>query len=129
MQGDRDQGRDDEALTLSRTVEEAAAEDDVDAQVQWRSVRAPILARSGDLIGAEQLVAAALELARASEAPVLQADTLCELAEVLLMAGRTSEALAVNQEAINLYSAKGDIVSARRTRAWGAKTNAAAGIR
>ncbi len=46
----REQGRDDEALALSKTAETAAAADDVDAQVQWRSVRAPIVARMGDII-------------------------------------------------------------------------------
>ena len=32
----RDQGRDEEALALSRTAERTAAEDDLDAQVLWR---------------------------------------------------------------------------------------------
>ena len=32
----REQGRDEEALALTRAAEAAAAADDVDAQVQWR---------------------------------------------------------------------------------------------
>ena len=110
----RDAGRDDEAFELSKTVEAAAAEDDVEAQVQWRSIRAPILARAGDLAGAEALARTALELARASEAPTLQADTLCELAEVLRLAQRPTEARSAFAEAITLYAAKGDVVSAAR---------------
>jgi tetratricopeptide (TPR) repeat protein len=113
----RDAGRDDEALELSKTVEAAAAEDDVDAQVQWRSIRAPILARAGDIAGGEALARAALRLARASEAPALQADTLCELAEVLVLAGRADEARSVFKEAVTLYAAKGDVISARRAGA------------
>jgi tetratricopeptide (TPR) repeat protein len=110
----RDLGRDDEALALTRSVEAAAAEDDVEAQVQWRAVRAPILARAGDLVGAEALVRAALEMARGSEAPVLQADTLSELAEVLKSAGRVAHARQAMGEAEALYFAKGDVVSAGR---------------
>jgi len=49
----RDQGRDEEALELTRTAEQTAAPDDVDAQVLWRCVRAPILARIGKIEGAE----------------------------------------------------------------------------
>ena len=92
----RDQGRDDEALSSLHSVEEAAAaDDDVEAQVLWRSVRAPILARAGDLAEAEALLREAVELAHESEAPVLQADTLSELAEVLRLAGRGDEARSV----------------------------------
>ncbi len=110
----RDQGRDDEALAMTQSAETSAADDDIDAQVQWRSVRAPILARMGDLAGAEALARAALQLARGSEAPVLQADTLCDLAEVLRLSGRADEAAQALTEAISLYTAKGDKASASR---------------
>ena len=42
-----EQGRNDEALALTKKAEILAAEDDVDAQIRWRLVRAPILARAG----------------------------------------------------------------------------------
>jgi class 3 adenylate cyclase/tetratricopeptide (TPR) repeat protein len=118
----RDQGRDEEALALTQAVEAAAAEDDVEAQVQWRSVRAPILARAGDLAGAEALARAALELAGGSEAPVLQADTLVELAGVLRLAGREDEAAAQAHAAVVLYTAKGDVVSQQRAQDWATST-------
>src|SRR6185369_2619947 len=57
----RAQGRDDEALELTEAVESAAADDDVDAQVLWRGIRAPILARSGQIAEAEALARAAHE--------------------------------------------------------------------
>ena len=110
----RDAGRDDEALELSKKVEAAAAEDDVEAQVQWRTIRALPVARAGDLAGAEALARAAIDLARASEAPVLKAEALCELAEVLRLAGRDADAREALGEALQLYKAKGDVVSAAR---------------
>jgi len=116
----RDQGRDDEALALTQAVEAAAAEDDVEAQVQWRSVRAPILARSGDLTAAEALAREAVRLAQGSEAPVLQADALIELASVLAIAGRFDEARAAAGDAVVVYAAKGDRVSTARWTAWAA---------
>jgi class 3 adenylate cyclase/tetratricopeptide (TPR) repeat protein len=113
----RDQGRDEEALALSQTAERAAAEDDLDAQVLWRSIRAPIVARAGDYVAGEALARTALELARQTETPVLQADTLYELATVLHLASRLDEAHAVLAEARAIYSAKGDRVSVARASA------------
>lgn len=112
----RDQGRDTEALAMTQAVEAAAAADDIEAQVQWRAVRAPILARAGDLAAAEAMAREAVEMARKSDAPVLLADTLCEWAAVLALVGRSDEARQVTSEASALYGAKGDLVSASRQR-------------
>ena len=104
----RDLGRDDEALDLLATAEAAAAADDVDAQALWRSIRAPILARTGDLAGAEALAGPALDLSRAPDAPALLADTLSELATVLMPAGRIDDARdAISEAAIALYAGQG----------------------
>jgi class 3 adenylate cyclase/tetratricopeptide (TPR) repeat protein len=113
----REQGRHDEALSLTRTAESLAAEDDVDAQVRWRSVRAPILARAGEHEEAEALARAALDMARKTEMPMLQADALIDLATVLHQAKKTSEAEATLEQALALYDAKGDVVSAARASA------------
>ena len=112
----REQDHDDEALALSQEAERAAADDDVDAQVQWRSVRAPILARRGQLDEAEALARRALTLALQADAPLLQAEACADLAEVLLLAGRRDEAHAQFSAAAELWSAKGDRVSAARAR-------------
>ncbi len=114
----RDQGRDDEALELTRSAEASAAEDDVDAQVLWRIVRAPILARQGLADAAIALAREALALARGAEAPAMRADALKELAATLRVAGREDEAAAAIDEAIALCEAKGDRISAARARAW-----------
>ena len=117
----REQGRDEEALALSRTAERTAAEDDLDAQVLWRSIRAPIVARAGDWAGGEALARAALDLARQTETPVLQSDTLYELSTVLHLASRREEAQATLAEASAIYSAKGDRVSVARASALAAR--------
>jgi len=114
----RDQGRDDEALTLSLTAEQATADDDTESQALWRMVRAPILARAGEAAQAEELARAAVALARKTESPLLQAEALIELAEVLRLAGRQAEARAASDEGLALYRAKGNRVAAARTQQW-----------
>jgi tetratricopeptide (TPR) repeat protein len=112
----RNQGRDDEALQLTRAAEQSAADDDVDAQIRWRSTRAPIIARAGALGEAETLATAAVTMARQTEEPVLLAYALSELAAVLAYAQRTAEAHHAYAEAVDLFSAKGDCVSAARVQ-------------
>jgi class 3 adenylate cyclase/tetratricopeptide (TPR) repeat protein len=117
----RDQGRDDEALVWLETAQSAAAQDDIDAQAGWRSTRAPILARRSEMAPALQLAQEALVLARQTEAPTLQADTLVELAGVLLSAGRLDDARRTMAEARALYEAKGNRVSASQCAQWEAR--------
>jgi len=114
----RDQGRDEEALVYSRVAEAATAADDIDSLALWRSIRAPILARAGDFAQAQRLARSAVELSQQSEAPQLQADTLSELAAVLVLAGRRDEAREAADLAVKVYQAKGDVVSAARMSAW-----------
>jgi class 3 adenylate cyclase/tetratricopeptide (TPR) repeat protein len=113
----RDQGRDEEAMEFSKVAEAMAAESDIEPQAMWRLVRAPIVARSGELEAAEALARTAIGLARQTDIPVLQADACAELATVLGMAGRLEEARQSMGEAVALYAAKGDKVSAARSRA------------
>jgi class 3 adenylate cyclase/tetratricopeptide (TPR) repeat protein len=110
----RDQGKDDEALALSVTAEQASAEDDLESQSMWRAVRAPIVARAGDTTQAEGLARDAVAFARRTEATGLQADALLELACVLRIARQPEARREALGEAIALYSAKGNIVSAAR---------------
>jgi class 3 adenylate cyclase/tetratricopeptide (TPR) repeat protein len=110
------QGRDDEALELTEMAEAASAEDDLDSQALWRSTRAGILARSGKLPEAEEMARAAVEFVRQTEAPMLKADALSDLADVLQIAGKTEEAYRIIDEAMRLYAAKGNTVSAGRCK-------------
>jgi class 3 adenylate cyclase len=110
----REQGRGDEALALSRTAEEATADDDVESGALWRMVRAPLLAARG--LGADALALAqeAVALAQRTEAPILQADALWELATVQQALGQSAAAGATADQACALYRAKGDRWSAAR---------------
>ena len=112
----RDQGRDADALVYSRAAEAAASADDVETQALWRSIRAPIVARAGAVAEGEALARAALALARQTEIPMLEADALAELASVLQIAVRPLEAAQALDDALALYVAKGDVVSAGRAR-------------
>jgi len=116
----RDQGREQEALALSKIAEEGADDEDFDSQALWRATRAPILARAGDLSTAEELARTAVELVRRSEAPMLQAEALIELANVMKVAGRPTEAYAAIEDALTLCEAKGNLVSAALCRAFAA---------
>ncbi|MEP7297919.1 MAG: adenylate/guanylate cyclase domain-containing protein [Burkholderiales bacterium] len=120
----REQGRDDDAWAASKLAEGAAIEDDVDAQVQWRSARAPILARRGELAEAEQLAREAVQFASGAEVPLLLAEAHADLAEVLALAGRRDEAVAEYECAAALWARKGDVVSEARARASAARTGA-----
>lgn len=114
----REQGRDEEALALLRTAEEAASEDDVDSQSLVRAIRAPIVARAGELAQAEEMARAAVEMLRETEAPNLKADALFELASVLGIAGKAAEARQAVEEAIALYAEKGNVANVARCSVW-----------
>lgn len=113
----RDQGREAEALPLLAAAQTAAAEDDFDSQALWRSIKAPILARAGEHAEAETLARTAVEMVGKTEAPVLKADALMELAAVLAASGRNDEAQATLAEARARYEAKGHLVGLARCRA------------
>jgi class 3 adenylate cyclase/tetratricopeptide (TPR) repeat protein len=112
----REQGRDAEALALTQLAERSAADDDIDAQVLWRAVRAPIIARAGAIEEAEGMARAAVDMARQTELPDLNASALMELATVKRLAGHADAARAALDEAIGIYVAKGDRASERRAR-------------
>jgi tetratricopeptide (TPR) repeat protein len=114
----RDQGRDAEALELSHAAERLSAGDDVHSQVLWRSTRAPILARAGELTLAEELARRAVDMIMQTEAPTFKADALAELASVVHLCGRSDEALQLIADAIDHYSKKGNVVAAMRCRDW-----------
>jgi tetratricopeptide (TPR) repeat protein len=112
----RDRGDDAEAMALSRVAEQATADDDVEPQVLWRVARASIVARAGNPTEAEALARTAVALAARTDAPVLRAETLFELASVLSLAGKPDAAVEAISEAIALYSMKGDLSSVERAR-------------
>ncbi len=111
------QDRADEALELSERTEEIAASDDLDAQVKWRIARAQALTASNHLAEAERFAREAVDVAEPGDTVVLHADALSCLGEVLLAARSPSEAVPVLERAVELYEAKGDVVSTAQRRA------------
>lgn len=111
------QGRLDEALELTARAQDMAAPDDLDAQVKWRLARASVLLARGELAEAERLTREAIGEAEPSDTTILLADSLAALGAVMRAARSPSEATTPIARAIELYEAKGDVVSAGRQHA------------
>jgi predicted ATPase/class 3 adenylate cyclase len=107
----------DEAERFTRLSEDAAASEDVFSQVLWRAVRAKIRARRGELAEAEALARQAVALVEKTDMLNTQGDTLADLAEVLALAGRPTEAISTLEQAAELFERKGNRVSLERVRA------------
>jgi tetratricopeptide (TPR) repeat protein len=110
------QGHCDEAHRLTEESENAAASDDILAQVWWRSVRAKVLARRGDVEQSERLAREAVALSDPTDWIPVKASALLDLAEVLRLTGKPTEAVEPLERALALCEAKGDVVGARRAR-------------
>jgi tetratricopeptide (TPR) repeat protein len=108
------QGRFDDAEGFCRTSRDAAAADDLSAQVECKSASAKILARHGRGEEAEALARDAVALVAATDLLTHHGDAMLDLAEVLELGGKTAEAQAANREALELYERKGNLVSAKR---------------
>lgn len=111
------QGRYPEAKHLSEASERDAGEDDAQAQILWRAMRAKVLAREGRLKEAEALARAAVARAEQTEFVLVHANACRDLGEVLRLSGRPGDARLAFKEALDLYRQKGDRVSAKRMRA------------
>jgi class 3 adenylate cyclase/tetratricopeptide (TPR) repeat protein len=108
---------DEEALSLSEISERHAAADDATSQIVWRSARAKVFARRRDPREAVRLAREGVALARKTDCPNLQGDALVALAEASVAAEAAEEAQTATREAIALYDAKGNRVSAEAARA------------
>ncbi len=113
----RVQGRHEEALKLAEAGERVSAPDDVEANVGWRNVRARVLAHEGNSAEAERLARESIALLEPTDLLFLQAISFRVLGDVLLLAGRRSDAVSALEEALRLAELKGDVVSAGQTRA------------
>jgi predicted ATPase/class 3 adenylate cyclase len=107
---------DEEAERFSRAGESAAAGDDVYSQVLWRSARAKVLARRGEVEAAEATAREAVALAERTDLLNTQADALLDLAEVLALADRADEARAAARGAAERFERKGNLPSLARAR-------------
>jgi class 3 adenylate cyclase/tetratricopeptide (TPR) repeat protein len=111
-----DQGRWDEAEKFARVCRENAAEEDVASQVQWRQVHALVLAARGTHQEAQALAREAVALIEATDSLNFQGDTWVDLAEVLRMGGRETEAVEALRTALQRYERKGNVIAAGQVR-------------
>lgn len=110
------QERDEEANETTRVCERIAGDHQVDVQVKWRSIRAVVLARRGQVEEAEGLAREALEHAETTDQPDTIAEAHADLAEVLQLSRRPAEASTEFARALALYERKGNQVAAGQIR-------------
>jgi hypothetical protein len=103
-----------EAETFADIAAEIASADDVDAQLVLRSVRARVLSARGLRPEAEEAADEVVKLVRETDSPVLQADSLLDVSEVLEDGRRRVEVL---EEARVLYQQKAHLVGIDRVDA------------
>ncbi len=108
--------RHNEAEWLIDRCQQEAAEGQRDPQIKWRQLRGILLAHGGRLEEAKQLARQAVRLARESEQPDSQAEAYFDLATVLQHSGEHADARASAEQALALYEAKGNLVSAGRVQ-------------
>jgi tetratricopeptide (TPR) repeat protein len=110
------QERYEEAEGFTHVSEESAGPEDVYSHALWRSVRAKVLSRRGDIAEALLLGREAVIRAESSDSLHLRWHALVSRAEVLGIAGRAPEAEEALRQAIRLAELKGNLVGARLAR-------------
>jgi class 3 adenylate cyclase/tetratricopeptide (TPR) repeat protein len=108
------QERYDEAEQFCSASREAAAADDLSAQVEWRGVAAKLLARRDRNAEAETLAREAVELVEQTDFLRHHADALLALGDVLALGGEPQQAATAFRAGLELYQQKGDTVMAER---------------
>jgi ATP/maltotriose-dependent transcriptional regulator MalT len=111
-----DEGRWEEAELYTREVRHLHLEMRRLTAAAMFAVEARLAAHRGDLVEAEQPAAAAIELADEMDRPNIQAPIWIAFAEVQRAAGRTQDAAAAVQKALELYERKGNVAAADRVR-------------
>jgi tetratricopeptide (TPR) repeat protein len=109
-------GRYDEAAPLAQLGRQLAAEHDVWAQAAWRQAQALVNAASGKHAEAERHAREAVAIAEHTDGLNLQGQALGDLAEVLAAAGRTDEAAAALEQALERYERKKNLAMAAQVR-------------
>jgi class 3 adenylate cyclase/tetratricopeptide (TPR) repeat protein len=110
-------GRDDDALRCTEEGERATGPADLVSNVDWRRVRAKVLARRGETARAEELVREAVRMAETSIDDLhMQDKVFRDAAEVLRLAGRPAEGIPFAQRALEVQERKGNIAGVNRAR-------------
>jgi DNA-binding SARP family transcriptional activator len=111
------QGRYAEAVQLIEISQEAAAGEDLSAQIIGQGLSGRILADRGRHGEALELASSAVALAASTDLLSQHADALLDLAHVLAAADRVPDAHAAATQALDLYQRKGNLPGARESLA------------
>jgi hypothetical protein len=106
----------DEAERLARLGRELGAEDDLVTQAYWRQALALVHAYRGEHEAAESLAREAVAIADGMDSPNLQGDAYSDLADVLAVSGRTGEAAAALEQALERYERKKNLAMVAQVR-------------
>ena len=116
----------DEADAWASRAAELGASDDAWKEMLWRQVRAKVLARRGEHAEAERLAREAVAICDETDMLDAQGDVYADLAEVLLLTGKPTEAATALEQALERYKRKGNLVSTQRAQTRLAELRAAA---
>ena len=105
----------DEATQLIAISQEAAAGEDISAQIISQGLSARILADRGGHAEAVELASSTVALAAQTDLLSQHADTLLDLAHVLAVSGRVPEAHAAATRALDIYQRKGNLPGTRKS--------------
>ncbi|MGN6171624.1 MAG: hypothetical protein ACTHPS_01470 [Streptosporangiaceae bacterium] len=111
------QGRLDEAQQMTEEAEAATGPDDIDAQARWRTTRAKLLARRGQVPAALRLADEAEALVSPTSWEALKAEVLMAKAEVNRLGGVREQAAASLRAALRIYENQRAVPLAERARA------------
>jgi tetratricopeptide (TPR) repeat protein len=95
---------------------ELGASDDAYTQILTRGVQAKVLARRGSFEKAEELAREGCKLADATDMSCSRGGAYEDLGHVLYLAGKTAEAEAAIEHAVEIYEAKGAVAMSERVR-------------
>ena len=90
---------------------ELSASDDIYAQMLSGQVGAKLLARRGEHTEAQRIAREAVAIGEKTDLLDAQGDAYADLAEVLILAGKPSEAASALEQALERHERKGNIVS------------------
>jgi class 3 adenylate cyclase/tetratricopeptide (TPR) repeat protein len=109
-------GRLDEADECAERAAELGASDDAITQMLWRQVRAKVLAVRGASADAERLAREAVAIGDETDLIAARGDAYADLAEVLVLGGKTDGAVQSLEHALANYTRKGNLVGIQRAR-------------
>jgi class 3 adenylate cyclase/tetratricopeptide (TPR) repeat protein len=109
-------GRYEDAERIIGETERTATPDDLDPLIRVRSVRAMLGARAGDGEHAAALIVDALQMASSTDWLDIRGETLLDASEVHELLGNRPAARSAAEEALALFEATENLVSAARAR-------------